>query len=62
MPTLLLWGKYDFSVSKKMRDEVISNSGSTNLVSVEFEASSHFPMYQEPVLFATTVLDFINGL
>lgn len=62
LPTLALWGKYDFSVSKQIRDELLSHSGSKNLVSVEFESSSHFPMFQEPDLFSSTIKNFTDNL
>ncbi len=62
LPTLVLWGKYDFSVSKKIRDQVLANSGSKKLVSKEFMTSSHFPMFQEPDEFAATIENFIKSL
>lgn len=62
LPTLVLWGKYDYSVSKQIRDQLLNLSGSSNLVSVEFSASSHLPMFQEPDAFAEAIENFIEGL
>ncbi|PIF45505.1 pimeloyl-ACP methyl ester carboxylesterase [Chryseobacterium sp. 52] len=62
LPTLLLWGKYDFSVSKQLRNQVLQLSGANNIVSVEFNSSSHFTMFQEPDLFAGSIKTFIEGL
>lgn len=61
LPTLVLWGKYDFSVSKQIRDQALANSGSKKLVSKEFMASSHLPMFQEPDEFAVAIENFIKS-
>jgi pimeloyl-ACP methyl ester carboxylesterase len=62
LPTLLLWGKYDFVVSKKQRDEVISKIGTAKLTNVELDASGHYMMFHEPLKFATSIIDFIKTL
>jgi len=61
LPTLVLWGKYDYSVSKRTRDQMLANSGSTKLVNKEFSVSSHFPMFQEPDQFAESIESFIKS-
>lgn len=62
LPTLILWGKYNFAVSKKQRDEVITSIGTTKLTNIEFEASRHYIMFHQPAKFATSVVDFIKTL
>lgn len=61
-PTLFLWGKYDFAVSSKQRDEVINTIGSSVKKSVVFDASGHYMMFHEPEKFAQSVIEFINSL
>lgn len=62
IPTLILWGKYDFAVSKKQKEEIISKIGTTKLTTVEFKGSGHYMMFHEPNLFATSILKFMNSL
>jgi pimeloyl-ACP methyl ester carboxylesterase len=62
MPCLLLWGKYDFAVSKTYRKEFLANIGSKEVRSVDFNASGHYMMFHEPDLFAKSVIDFLNLL
>lgn len=62
LPVLLLWGEYDFAVSKTLRQEVIDNIGTDDLTSITFNASGHYMMFHEPVLFANSIKDFIEGL
>lgn len=60
--TLLIWGKYDFAVSKTYRNEALSNLPTANVTSIEFPASGHYMMFHEPNLFATSVINFVNTL
>lgn len=61
-PTLFLWGKYDFAVSSKQRDEAMNNIGSTIKKSIVFDASGHYLMFHEPEKFAQSINDFIFSL
>jgi pimeloyl-ACP methyl ester carboxylesterase len=62
IPTLFLWGKYDFAVSNKLRIEAMSNIGSSKKVFNEFTASGHYMMFHEPYIFAKNIVDFVNSL
>ena len=62
IPCLILWGKYDFAVSKTYQQETIQNLGSKNITSINFNASGHYMMFHEPDLFAKSVIDFVGTL
>lgn len=62
LPTLLIWGKFDYAVSKQQRDEVLAKSGSKSLKSVELNASGHYMMFHQPEAFADAIIEFIAGL
>lgn len=61
-PSLFLWGKYDFAVSSKQRDEAITNIGSTIKKNIVFDASGHYMMFHEPDKFAQSIIEFMKGL
>ena len=61
LPILLLWGEYDFSVSKTLRAEVIANIP-VKATSISFPAAGHYIMFHQPDLFATSIKDFIESL
>ncbi len=60
LPTLLLWGKYDFVCPSGLMDDIIEHLDSTQPEYHIFEKSGHAPMYNEPELFWGTVIQFIN--
>jgi pimeloyl-ACP methyl ester carboxylesterase len=62
LPVLLLWGEYDFAVSKTLRQEVLDNIGSQEVTNITFPASGHYMMFHEPTLFTSSMKDFIQGL
>lgn len=62
LPTLILWGDYDFAVSKTIRDEALQNLSSAKVTNVNFHASGHYMMFHEPELFANSMKDFIAKL
>lgn len=62
IPCLVLWGKYDFAVSKEYKNEFLKNIGSKNVTNINFEASGHYMMFHEPNLFAESVGNFIKSL
>lgn len=62
LPILFLWGEYDFAVSETLRDEVISKVDAQYITNITFPASGHYMMFHEPDLFATSMINFIDGL
>lgn len=62
LPILILWGEYDYAVSKTLRDEAISNIASSQVTNVLFDASGHYMMFHEPDVFANSMKNFIESL
>ncbi len=62
MPCLILWGKYDFAVSKTYEKEFLANIASKNVTAIDFNASGHYMMFHEPELFAKSVINFTTAL
>jgi len=62
IPVLLLWGKYDFAVSKQLRDELMGVLPPAKLTSVTMQASGHYMMFHEPELFASYIKQFMDKL
>jgi pimeloyl-ACP methyl ester carboxylesterase len=60
IPTLLLWGKYDFRVPPKFAQEALTNYGSSKKELVVFDRSAHFVQWNEPELFYEKVKKFIE--
>jgi len=60
LPTLLLWGKYDFICPSSLKDDLQNNISSTDLTSKIFDNSGHNAMTNEPVAFWTTVRDWMQ--
>ena len=60
LPTLLLWGKYDFRVPPTFATEAFQNYGSVNKELIWFERSAHFIYWNEPEKFRTIVSNFIE--
>jgi pimeloyl-ACP methyl ester carboxylesterase len=61
-PVLFLWGKYDFAVSKKLRDSLIPKLTANKITNISFDASGHYMMFHEPTKFSTSITDFIKTL
>jgi len=61
LPTMLLWGKYDFVCPTGLMDELIEHLESTAPESHIFEKAGHAPMYNEPELFWETVIRFVTN-
>ena len=59
-PTLLIWGKYDFSVPPTLAEEALPLYGSSDKALVIFETSGHSPQYSEPDKFYNVVDAFIR--
>ncbi|MFM2387539.1 MAG: hypothetical protein RL660_2296 [Bacteroidota bacterium] len=60
LPTLLLWGKYDFICPTGLMSDIKSNISSTDVSEKIFEHSGHSPMGNEDVLFWTTLVDWVK--
>lgn len=60
IPTLFLWGKYDFVVPPALGVSAVNLFGSTDKELVIFEFSGHSPMDSEPELFAETIRQFVE--
>jgi len=61
-PVLMLWGKYDFVVSKRIRNKALLNLTNAQVTNLEMPASGHYMMFHEPDLFATSIINFLNSL
>lgn len=64
LPTLLLWGRYDFVVPVALGEQALVALGTpSNLKSLEiFESSGHSPMVNEPLAFSETIIEWIKAL
>lgn len=60
IPTLLLWGSYDFVVPPELGHDALSKISSTNKKLVLFETSGHSPMDNEAEKFTNEVKAFIE--
>lgn len=59
-PTLLLWGKYDFVVPPMLGTTAFAKIGTTDKYLKIYEHSAHSPMYNEPDLYVTDIVAFIE--
>lgn len=62
LPTLILWGKYDFVVPPSLGYDTYDNISSSNKQIVIFEKSGHSPMSNEWEAFADAIISFVDGL
>jgi len=60
LPTLLLWGKYDFVCPPGLADDIISNIGSTDVSYLLYPNSGHSPMINEVKLFWNDVIKWVK--
>jgi pimeloyl-ACP methyl ester carboxylesterase len=60
IPTLLLWGKYDFRVPPTFAQEALANYGSTSKELIVSDKSAHFVQWNEPDVFYEKVRSFIE--
>lgn len=61
IPTLLLWGKYDFVVPPQLGYDAERLIGSTDKELVMYQFSDHSPMNGEGEAYAADILRFINN-
>ncbi|MCB9765579.1 MAG: alpha/beta hydrolase [Alphaproteobacteria bacterium] len=60
IPTLLLWGRYDFVVPPALAEEAVDALGGDPVELVLFETSGHSPMSNQPDAYADEMLSFIE--
>ena len=60
IPTLLLWGAYDFVVPPQLGHDQLEAIGTDNASLVLFGHSGHSPMMNQPEEYARTILDFVD--
>lgn len=60
IPTLLIWGRYDFRVPPKFAQESFINYGSNQKELLIFDRSAHFVQWNEPELFFEKVKNFMD--
>jgi len=59
LPTLLVWGRYDFVVPPTLGEDVQLRIAAETADLVVFEDSAHVPMFTEPDAYAKAILDFV---
>jgi pimeloyl-ACP methyl ester carboxylesterase len=60
LPTLLLWGRYDFVCPIGLKADIKKNIRSTDVFEKTFEQSGHSPMFNEPEAFWGTVVNWVK--
>jgi pimeloyl-ACP methyl ester carboxylesterase len=60
LPTLLMWGEFDFVCPRGLCDDLNVKIGSSDKTIQYFYHSGHSPMMNEPTLFWDTVLDWVG--
>jgi pimeloyl-ACP methyl ester carboxylesterase len=60
LPTLLLWGKYDFVCPTGLMEEVNKNISSADITKNIFEKSGHAPMFNEKEAFWSSVITWVK--
>ena len=60
IPTLLIWGRYDFRVPPKFAQESLIAYGSAQKELLIFDRSAHFAQWNEPEQFFEKVRNFIE--
>lgn len=59
-PTLLIWGKYDFTVPPELGEVALENIGTIDKTLKIYEHSGHIPMASNPDRFVEDVTEFIE--
>jgi pimeloyl-ACP methyl ester carboxylesterase len=60
IPSLFLWGKYDFVVPPQLGIDAANLVSSTDKEYIEYEFSGHSPMNGEGKAFAADIIEFVN--
>ena len=61
VPSLLLYGKYDFICPEGLADDILAHIGSSYVKKVISPVSGHNLMFQDGKLFVSEVVDFVNA-
>lgn len=62
IPSLFLWGRFDFSVPPILGEIALAEQGSTDKTLVILEQSEHLPYLSEPAVFLEEVIAFVERL
>lgn len=60
LPTLLLWGKYDFVCPPELAKDIEKNIGSSDVKKIIYSTSGHSPMVNEPEKFWTDLVEWVR--
>lgn len=60
IPTLLLWGKYDFVCPSELANDIKNNIGSSDVKTIIYLTSGHSPMVNEPNKYWADVVNWIK--
>jgi len=60
VPTLALWGKYDFTVPAVLADTLAANIGTSEIINLILPHSGHSCAMNEPELFSAGIISFVN--
>jgi pimeloyl-ACP methyl ester carboxylesterase len=60
LPTLLLWGKYDFVCPPSLADDIEEHIGSSDVTKIIYSQSGHSPMYNQFEEFWKDVMDWVK--
>ena len=60
LPTLLMWGEYDFVCPKQLADDVMNHVGSADVTLKSYLHSGHSPMMNEPESFWSDLLKWVD--
>ena len=60
LPTLLLWGKYDFVCPPELAEDIEKNIGSSDVEKIIYSTSGHSPMMNEPDKFWTDLVEWVR--
>jgi pimeloyl-ACP methyl ester carboxylesterase len=61
LPTLLMWGKYDFVCPPDLAKDILTNVGSSDIQNNLYLQSGHSPMANEPQAFWADLLEWIQS-
>lgn len=60
LPTLLLWGKYDFVCPPELAEDIEKNIGSSDVNKIIYATSGHSPMVNEPDKFWSDLVEWVR--
>lgn len=61
IPTLLLWGKYDFVCPSELANDIQKNIGSADVSKIIYLNSGHSPMVNEPEKFWADAINWVKA-